>query len=135
MSNSKQGFTLIELLVVIAIIGILSAVVLTSLTSAREGALDAQNISTLQNIQLAYQIEANNNGTFPAFASLTSFATSSVTLATSDPTAAGSYWGQDIDAGTEYCITVELRVPDTGNEHYVIDEDGTRYSATDTCLD
>lgn len=135
MTNSKSGFTLIELLVVIAIIGILSAVVLTSLTSAREGALDAQNISTLQNIQLAYQIEATNNGSFPAYASLTTFSTSSVTLASTDPDAAGSMWGQDVDAGTEYCITVQLRDPDTGSEHYVIDEDGSRYSATDTCLD
>ena len=58
--NTKSGFTLIELLVVIAIIGLLSSIVFTSLSSARDKAKYAQaqsDISQIKTAMLLYKID------------------------------------------------------------------------------
>lgn len=51
--KTERGFTLIELLVVIAIIGVLSSVVLASLTTARVRATEAKKKAEVRQIALA----------------------------------------------------------------------------------
>ena len=58
----NKGFTLIELLVVIAIIGILAAVVLASLNSARDKGADAAIKSNLNNIRAQAELVYDNDG-------------------------------------------------------------------------
>ena len=68
--NRSRGFTLIELLVVIAIIGVLSAVVLASLNTARSKGNDAAIKSNLATIstqaELYYDSNSNSYGTASA---------------------------------------------------------------------
>ena len=62
--NSRRGFTLIELLVVIAIIGILSAVVLASLSTARNKGNDASvqsNLNAIRTQAEVYYLTGGNN--------------------------------------------------------------------------
>jgi prepilin-type N-terminal cleavage/methylation domain-containing protein len=58
----RKGFTLIELLVVIAIIGILSAVVLANLNSARLRGNDTSTKATLKNLLTQAAIYYDSNG-------------------------------------------------------------------------
>ena len=65
MHRWKKGFSLIELLVVIAIIGILSGIISVNLSSARQGARDAERIADIKNIQLSLALYYNDNLRYP----------------------------------------------------------------------
>ncbi len=62
-----RGFTIIELLMVIAIIGILAAVVITSLNSARAKGRDAKRIKDMEEMHKAIELYISDHGHAPDF--------------------------------------------------------------------
>jgi prepilin-type N-terminal cleavage/methylation domain-containing protein len=83
MKKLQKGFTLIELLVVIAIIGILSSIVLASLSSARSKGTDAAITSTLSNMRAQAELFAsNNNGNYATTTPANAVCTTGIFVAT-----------------------------------------------------
>ena len=64
--SNKSGFTLVELLVVIAIIGVLIALLLPAVQSAREAARRTQCANHLKQMALGFMNHESATGGFPS---------------------------------------------------------------------
>ena len=90
----QRGFTLIELLVVIAIIGILAALIIVSLSGARNKATDTQLKNNIRNIDTALeQFFQDQNSTYPQLTTVGGGALAAATALTGVPDCNGAAVG------------------------------------------
>ena len=124
--REKKGFTLIELLVVIAIIGILAAIVLVSLSGARDRAKDARITTDMSQLRTAAEVYQGNNQTY------TGFCTDADTVALqTDITNQGGTSYACHESATAYCVEVLLN----GGEYWCVDSGliSKQYAADPIC--
>lgn len=121
----RRGFTLIELLVVIAIIGILSAVVLASLNSARQKARDSRRIADVKQIQLANEMYFDSNGKYaPNIAALVT--AGYLPAEPKDPQTGNAYIYGTASGQSDYVVGAQLE--DSSNQALANDIDGTVFN-------
>ncbi len=121
MQKNQKGFTLIEMLVVIAVIGILSAVVLTSLGPSRQKAKDSRIISAMN--QLRAIAEVLYDGDYDAFNESNSEVSNLKDEIEKD---GGTSFDIELDSSTDsqkYAILVKLN----RGKYYCVDSSGKVY--------
>ncbi len=88
--NAKKGFTLIELLVVIAIIGILSTIVMVSVSVSKQKGRDARRTADLKTIQLSLEEFYNDYYYYPT--ALTTLSPTYIATLPTDPLTHANYY-------------------------------------------
>jgi len=126
-AKKKKGFTLIELLVVIAIIGILSAIVLVSLSGARNKANDARIKADMAQIRSQAEI-IYDSGTPPVNSYAGVCADSSVAKLLADIDNQSGSTNTCNNEAADYCVSSPLKTSGV----YCVDSTGT--IGTKACL-
>ena len=123
--NRSRGFTLIELLVVIAIIGVLSAVVLASLNTARSKGNDAAIQSNLSTIQTQAEIFYGVGNTYTGVC-----ADATVTKAITATESANGTGGQVTCTATATAYAVSSTLVADPTKYWCIDSTGNAKQGT-----
>ncbi len=128
MLKKNKGFTLIELLVVIAIIGILSAIVLVSLGSARNKAKDTAIKADLSNLRSAAELYAmDHQEHYTGFCTETG---GDAQRAKANIEANGATWHcYDSDSAWAACADLQSK----SNSYFCVDSTGVAKETTSVC--
>ncbi len=132
-SSYRKAFTLIELLVVIAIIGILAAVVIASLNSAREKSRISKVASDLRSIELAFNMLLLETGCWPKERNshASTYCTYALTSSTSNPSIAQAISSNTTNFSNYLSSAPVFPFPHNGN-NYAYDNDGNFHEVS-TC--